>query len=374
MEYNSFYSDLAYVQECVDDRYESNMTKIHNYCNHLMDSMYINKKNIELRAITESMDSSTVAYYINEAEEGALTKLKEMIKKIIATFVQFVQDVKLKIVTTIASAEVRSKIDKMEKAIKFNPFAKGRVIEIEDVVSENKVLNNASRDVFKIVAKLKGGVTPDAEQFDELVEETNQKLDTYKTKARLKVKADVALKSISGMKLSAEIDQVQAVTKKLLEEIDKYADDNYPQYNPFLTKAASTISGFGREAVNCWTRWFKDTMAAIASALKVTGSETADKIIGRYGAPEPKTESYDYGRFFSNDNYNNYDTSYESGYEDYMDAASYFEDNTLGYDGYPTQSSYDLDDYAGVTTDTDDYPDIDVDYSTESFDDYGFRF
>ena len=134
------YGDFSTTLEAVNTLFDIRMMKLITYENSVYDNLDITLDTIGLKAMCENVSygDPNLDYAISEAVSDAMSKVKGMIDSIIKTFMQFVNDIKIKILTKITSAEITVAIDKLEKKLKFNPFLQKKKVTIENLNAETK--------------------------------------------------------------------------------------------------------------------------------------------------------------------------------------------------------------------------------------------
>nr|DAP14957.1 MAG TPA: hypothetical protein [Caudoviricetes sp.] len=342
------YGDFSTTLEAVNTLFDIRMMKLITYENSVYDNLDITLDTIGLKAMCENVSygDPNLDYAISEAVSDAMSKVKGMIDSIIKTFMQFVNDIKIKILTKITSAETTVAIDKLEKKLKFNPFLQKKKVTIENLNAETKLFKKTRADIQKIVAKVKSGKVPDGSELVSIENDFDSALDGYKTDRKgTTTTVAGAFKLVKEMKgkMAGMIDSCQKETRSALESINDATGSEHANSEQALSKCASLYAKVGREEINSIVRFFKNTLSEVKSAASVTDNQPVD---GK------KTDD-------DGDNKNESFT-----YDELMDDFSSY--STESYNDY----DYDIDDYTpeSYDCDTDSY-NID-DYTPESYDDY----
>ena len=342
------YGDFSTTLEAVNTLFDIRMMKLITYENSVYDNLDITLDTIGLKAMCENVSygDPNLDYAISEAVSDAMSKVKGMIDSIIKTFMQFVNDIKIKILTKITSAETTVAIDKLEKKLKFNPFLQKKKVTIENLNAETKLFKKTRADIQKIVAKVKSGKVPDGSELVSIENDFDSALDGYKTDRKgTTTTVAGAFKLVKEMKgkMAGMIDSCQKETRSALESINDATGSEHANSEQALSKCASLYAKVGREEINSIVRFFKNTLSEVKNAASVTDNQPVD---GK------KTDD-------DGDNKNESFT-----YDELMDDFSSY--STESYNDY----DYDIDDYTPESYDysTDSY-NID-DYTPESYDDY----
>ena len=342
------YGDFSTTLEAVNTLFDIRMMKLITYENSVYDNLDITLDTIGLKAMCENVSygDPNLDYAISEAVSDAMSKVKGMIDSIIKTFMQFVNDIKIKILTKITSAEITVAIDKLEKKLKFNPFLQKKKVTIENLNAETKLFKKTRADIQKIVAKVKSGKVPDGSELVSIENDFDSALDGYKTDRKgTTTTVAGAFKLVKEMKgkMAGMIDSCQKETRSALESINDATGSEHANSEQALSKCASLYAKVGREEINSIVRFFKNTLSEVKSAASVTDNQPVDGKKTDDGE-DNKNESFTYDELM--DDFSSYSTE---SYNDY---------------------DYDIDDYTPESYDysTDSY-NID-DYTPESYDDY----
>lgn len=355
------YGDFSTTLEAVNTLFDIRMMKLITYENSVYDNLDIALDTIGLKAMCENVSygDPNLDYAISEAVSDAMSKVKGMIDSIIKTFMQFVNDIKIKILTKITSAETTVAIDKLEKKLKFNPFLQKKKVTIENLNAETKLFKKTRADIQKIVAKVKSGKVPDGSELVSIENDFDSALDGYKTDRKgTTTTVAGAFKLVKEMKgkMAGMIDSCQKETRSALESINDATGSEHANSEQALSKCASLYAKVGREEINSIVRFFKNTLSEVKSAASVTDNQPVDgKKTDDDG--DNKNESFTYDELM--DDFSSYST------ESYNDYDYDIDDYTPESYDYSTDS-YNIDDYTPES-----YDDYNIDdYTPESYDDY----
>lgn len=117
----------------------------------------INYKSAELKVMQECGTSEDLAYLYEEAEAGLIETVARAIDKIIEAIKKFFADMRDKVLTIITSKENKETLKKIEKKVKLFPLIGRKKIIIEDIKSQNKVIEEHQSKLMKLKAKAKSG-------------------------------------------------------------------------------------------------------------------------------------------------------------------------------------------------------------------------
>jgi len=338
------YGDFSTTLEAVNTLFDIRMMKLITYENSVYDNLDITLDTIGLKAMCENVSygDPNLDYAISEAVSDAMSKVKGMIDSIIKTFMQFVNDIKIKILTKITSAETTVAIDKLEKKLKFNPFLQKKKLTIENLNAETKLFKKTRADIQKVVAKVKSGKVPDGSELVSIENDFDSALDGYKTDRKgTTTTVAGAFKLVKEMKgkMAGMIDSCQKETRSALESINDATGSEHANSEQALSKCASLYAKVGREEINSIVRFFKNTLSEVKSVASVTDNQPVDGKKTDDGE-DNKNESFTYDELM--DDFSSYSTE---SYNDY---------------------DYDIDDYTPES-----YDDYNIDdYTPESYDDY----
>lgn len=368
------YGDFSTTLEAVNTLFDIRMMKLITYENSVYDNLDIALDTIGLKAMCENVSygDPNLDYAISEAVSDAMDKVKGMIDSIIKTFMQFVNDIKIKILTKITSAETTVAIDKLEKKLKFNPFLQKKKLTIENLNAETKLFKKTRADIQKIVAKVKSGKVPDSNELVSIENDFDSALDGYKTDRKgTTTTVAGAFKLVKEMKgkMAGMIDSCQKETRSALESINDATGSEHASSEQALSKCASLYAKVGREEINSIVRFFKNTLSDVKSAASVTDDQPVDGKKTDEGE-DNKNESFTYDELM--DDFSNYSTEsyndYDYNIDDYTPESYDYSTDSYNIDDYTPESynDYNIDNYTPES-----YNDYNIDdYTPESYDDY----
>ena len=236
-------------------RYNVVNAKIDAFCESMISQYEINCKKAELKIMQESGTQSDLDYLCEAAEGGAVESIKNAIDKIIEAFKKFVNEVKLKILSVIASKETDKNIENIEKKVRFNPFLSKKKVKVEDTKKQLAVVAWAQGEYQKLISKIKSGkeVTPD---------EATQVHEEF-TK-RIKIAAGIAA--------AVTVTVGAATTSDLIAKAKDAGGEMHIKSQETLKRISSGLSNTGKAGVEALVNQWRSTLTVIRSAVsKVKG-------------------------------------------------------------------------------------------------------
>lgn len=263
-----------------NNRFDVTNAKIDAYVEHVLGQYEINCKKAELKVLTESGDFEDLMYFENEAVSSAIDSIKKAIDKIIETFVNIVNEIKLKILSTIAKKETKTAINEMEKKIKFNPFLSNKKVQVEDTKKQLNCVAWANSELQKLISKIKSGKKVEADEVDTIGTEFKKRMDAAKgipaaIKTKLGNAASMLKKAGDGM--ADSIEKFSKITKELINDAKSAAGELHMEAANTLKSIASKASEIGRAAVNAIVEFWRSTLAVIRNAVSKAKPEAKNE-------------------------------------------------------------------------------------------------
>lgn len=256
-------------------RYNVVNAKIDAFCESMISQYEINCKKAELKIMQESGTQSDLDYLCEAAEGGAVESIKNAIDKIIEAFKKFVNEVKLKILSVIASKETDKNIENIEKKVRFNPFLSKKKVKVEDTKKQLAVVAWAQGEYQKLISKIKSGkeVTPD--EATQVHEEFTKKIKIaagIAAAVTVTVGAAILIVKKSGKSMSDEIESLRKTTSDLIAKAKDAGGEMHIKSQETLKRISSGLSNTGKAGVEALVNQWRSTLTVIRSAVsKVKG-------------------------------------------------------------------------------------------------------
>lgn len=259
----------AFLEEA-NHKFDVTNAKIDVYTESVLGQFEINCKKAELKVLTESGSMEDLHYLEEQAEGGAMEGIKKAIDKIIETFVNFVNEIKLKILTLIAKKETKKTIDDMEKKIKFNPFLSNKSVQIENTQKQLKVVAWANAELAKLISKIKSGKEVAVEEADKIFNEFKARMKSasgVESAVKTKLRDAASMLHKAGDNMADQIDKFSKITKELINDAKASAGELHKNAATTLKNIASKASAVGKEAITAIVNFWKSTVSVIRSAV-----------------------------------------------------------------------------------------------------------
>ena len=251
-------------------RFDITNSKLDAYVEHVIGQYEINCKKAELKVLNESGTFEDLVYFENEAASSAIDSVKKAIEKIVETFVNIVNEIKLKILSLIAKKETKETINEMEKKIKFNPFLSNKQVQVEDTKKQLNCVAWANAELQKLISKIKSGKNVVVDEVESIGSEFKKRMESAKgisaaVKTKLSNAASMLKKAGEGM--ADSIEKFSKITKELINDAKSAAGELHVEACAALKSIASKASEVGRAAVNSIVEFWRSTLAVIRSAV-----------------------------------------------------------------------------------------------------------
>ena len=249
--------------------------KVDAYCESMMAQYEINCKKAELKVMQESGTEDDL-YYLYEAAEGSVVEsLKKAIDKIIEAFKKFVNEVKLKILSIVASKETDKNIENIEKKVRFNPFLSKKKVKIEDTKKQLGVVAWAQAEYQKLISKIKGGKEVSPDEATQIQDEFNKKLKVAAGVAAaitVTVGAAVLLIKKSGKSMSDDIEGMRKNTYELMVKTKEPGEIIVAKNQETLRRIGAGLSKTGQSGIDIIVNRWKSALSIVRSAItKIKG-------------------------------------------------------------------------------------------------------
>lgn len=271
----------------ISDSFDSANMKVSAYVESTMNELSLNNKKAELKVMQESGNDDDLFALYEQAEEGAIVKLKKAIVAIIEAFKQFISNLKDKVVRIVVSKTTKETLNKVEKKVKLNPFIAKKKVQVIDKKKPLKVINSYKSDCDKAIAKIKGGVFKQSD-IEGILSKRDKFDEDYKksvagTAALTTVAVGVLIKEINKelSELPQAITKVSNETSQAVENLVKSIDD--PETATSIRGAYSAAANFRTKLGKYESNELVDSIMNHISVLKkevakIKGDTEADVI------------------------------------------------------------------------------------------------
>ncbi len=263
---------------CASKTCDITLMKSDAYTDMAISEAAINSVEAEYKVFNESGTDEDLVMLYEEAQEGFVGKIVASIKKIGEAIAEFFKKIKTKIIEIFSKKEVEDNIDKMEKKIKLNPFARNKKIEINDD-DEAKGLCRKFMDKIKaFISKIKGGDNVSMDEIEEAHESFIKKHAlAVAAVTTITVTAAIALirKRFKAVSQEAKADESNAQsTIDSAEEAVKKVD---PEAASKLQKLASLAAKVTKMSASAIVQAPVAILSKIKQKLSSTEAENPDK-------------------------------------------------------------------------------------------------
>ena len=209
----------AHADYCeLSDKFDTRNMKINAYLESTIRQFNINTEHAQLKVIQESGTMDDLEYLEEQANEGAIAKIKAVIQKIIDAFKEFISTLKSKVVRVICNRETKSTLNKVQQKIKFNPILARKKVKVIDKKKPLKIIKQYQSKCDKHISRAKAGVFKESE-----IQSIYSDRDKYDADYKKAVAGTAALITIAVSKLVQEINAEYGQLPKHIDGIDKEA-------------------------------------------------------------------------------------------------------------------------------------------------------
>lgn len=224
---------LDYVD--VIDTFDKRNVKIDSYIESAMMELDINRNESELKVLQESGTLDDLNYLYTEAEEGALTKLKNAIKAILKNFMEFIKNLKTKVVRLVTNQATDTVLKKVQKKLKLNPFLSKKKVKVIDKRKPLKVIAAYKSKADKSIARVASGVFKEKE-----ITSIHQDIDSFEGAYKASVAGAAALVTTTVGKLVMELRNEVSALPDHIDKVDKETSDVVEKLIASLDKEEAT--------------------------------------------------------------------------------------------------------------------------------------
>lgn len=247
----------------------------------------LNISRAELKCMREKGTVDDMMYLEEAAGEGAITKFKKMIDKIIQMWKDFCTKIRNKVMSKICSAKARQTLNKVEKKVKLNPFLARKKIEVMNNKKALGVIKKYKSQLDKVAAKAIKGLGPN-EHTSETLMETKDEFRSQFNKAisgkagsiMLTVSAVVAQLNTEIDRLPQFVDNCEKVNSATLEKLKATVSEDAAAAATAATQACMNFrTELAKEELNQHISYIMDLMSALRKAvLKAKGKTEAEMV------------------------------------------------------------------------------------------------
>lgn len=257
-----------FLEEANQD-YELTSMKVNAVMEAAKRELTINYAAAELKVIKESGGDSDLAYLYEEANNGLVETVVAAIKRIKEAIVKFFSDLKDKIISLFTDKQVDDKLEKLEKKVKFNPFAAKKKIAVENVDAELKVCDEHLSKLAKLKAKLKSGQdvsTADVDEVEQSFMDKHGKAIGIGSALVVTVAGGIVIAKKLKDRIPKEISDIQKdVSQDLSDAIDVAQRCDKPEVEHKIASAGAAIA---KAKANDLVNGFKNTISKIVDGIK----------------------------------------------------------------------------------------------------------
>lgn len=310
----------------ISDDFDDINIKIDAYCEHVLDELDMNYEASELKVMEESGTDADYEYLIEEAENGAVTKLSNALKKVIDAFKEFISSIKSKVVRLICNANTKTVLKKIEKKLRINPFLSKKKVKIIDKKKPLAVIAKYKSTADKSIAKIKAGAFAKVD-----ITSISSAKDAYAHAYKAAIAGAAALTTVTVGNLVKMINKEYSDLPNHIDHIDKETTQVLRNLITSLdSEEAAAVKAAFTAAANFRTKLGKDEtnehVDAIMNKLSVLKKDALKIPDAKVVQVVNTNESYDDFDDFSDDfdmygeSYlDDYDYEYEESYEDLFD-------------------------------------------------------
>lgn len=275
----------------ISDNYDKNNMQIDAYIESTLNHYAIDLKRASLKVFKESGTDDDLNFLYEEAQEGAIVKIKNAVIAVLKAFKDFITDLKDKVVRIVVSKTTRMTLDKVEKKVNMNPFIKKKKVQVIDKNKPLKVINSYKSDCDKMIAKIKGGVF---KQLD--IDGILKKRDNFEEDYKKAIAGTAAMTTVTVGVLVKEINKELTELPKAIEKVSKETSQAVENLVNSIKdeETATSIRGAFTAAANFRTKLGKveanELVDSIMNRVSVLKKEVA-KIKGQTEA-DSISESY----------------------------------------------------------------------------------
>ena len=256
---------LEVFQEYCDisDTFDVRNKKLDAYLESTIRQFNIHTEQAELKVMQESGTIDDLEYLMEEANDGALAKVKAVIQKIIDAFKQFISDIKSKVVRIICNKETKSTLNKVQQKIKFNPILARKKVKVVDKKKPLKVIKEYQSKCDKHISQVKAGVFKEKE-----IQSIYSDKEKYDADYKKAIAGTAALVTVAVSKLIAEINAEYGQLPKHIDGIDKDTSEVLKNFISTLDKEEKAVAkGAYTACANFRTKLAKDEVNEHVDAI-----------------------------------------------------------------------------------------------------------
>lgn len=311
----------------VIDTFDTRNAKIDAYIESAMMQLDINRSESELKVLQESGTQDDLNYLYTEAEGGALTQLKNALKAILKNFIEFIKNLKTKVVRLVTNQGTDAVLKKVQKKLKFNPFLSKKKVKVIDKRKPLKVIAEYKSKADKAIARVASGVFKEKQ-----ITSIHQDIDSFEGAYKAAVAGTAACVTTTVAKLITDlraevsalpdhIDKVDketsAVVEKLISSLDK---EEATAVRAAFTTCANFRTKLGQKEAS-------EHLDAIMDKLRVLRRDVLKAADGKTPST-PMKESYD---DFDDDYDEEFEESSEDLFDGFLEESAFSQDIDEGY-------------------------------------------
>lgn len=217
---------LEAFEEYIDitNTFEDRNMKIDAYIESTMRDLDVFYDEAELKVIKESGTQDDLDYLYTEAENGVIEKIKKGVQAVIKAFIEFIKNLKSKVIRLVTNAETKAVLKKVEKKVKLNPFLARKKVKVIDKSKPLKVIAKYKSKADSHIAKVSSGVFKEKE-----ITAIHAEKNAFDSEYKAAIAGTAALVTTTIAKVIASIntevsslpDHIDSVDKETSAVVDK---------------------------------------------------------------------------------------------------------------------------------------------------------
>lgn len=309
-------------EEYIDivDTFENRNRTLDAYVESTMRDLDVFYDEAELKVIKESGTEDDLNYLYTEAEGGVIEKIKKAVQAVIKAFVEFIKNLKSKVIRLVTSAETKLVLNKVEKKVKLNPFLARKKVKVIDKKKPLKVIAKYKSKADSHIAKINSGVFKEKE-----ITAIHNEKSSFDNDYKAAIAGTAALVTTTVAKLIVNInsevsslpDHIDSIDKETSSVVDKLIGALDKQEAVAVQAAYTTCANF---RTKLGEKEASEHVDAIMYKLKVLKSEVlkgGGDVNDRKTQAKPVKESADFDDILDgfDENLDEFDESVEEDYD-----------------------------------------------------------
>ena len=271
-----FFLNIESTLDSINTKYDIASRRNDTICESFATEYTKNIKQASLKVMNESGTADDLSFLFEAADGNFKEKVLAAIENSWETIREWFHEMKMKVLVMLNKLAIKEKLAQLKSKIKFNPFARGKKVEVVDPEKAAKICESAIAECEKVMAKADAGKEVSSDDIDAV----NEKLD--------KLGIDEIDKPGLPAPVASVIEKLEKGADNLAEKVSKIYDGKVKPFfkhvkdwvkskgEKYGAPAVNTIKSLCRKVSDIAQKWASIIIKAITSGVQAVARALGD--------------------------------------------------------------------------------------------------